>query len=56
MPYFKDEVDIEKKMNQLGLIATANTGPNLNNSQFFITLTKANLTSLFGKHTIFGKV
>lgn len=38
------------------MIATANTGSNLNNSEFFITLTKANLVSLAGKHTIFGKI
>lgn len=37
-------------------MATANSGSNLNNSEFFITLTKANLTSLAGKHTVFGKV
>lgn len=37
-------------------MATANSGFNLNNSDFFITLTKSNLSSLAGKHTIFGKV
>jgi len=37
-------------------LATANRGPHLNNSEFFITLTKADLSSLNGKHTIFGKV
>jgi peptidyl-prolyl cis-trans isomerase-like 4 len=28
----------------------------MNNSEFFITLTKSNLSSLNGKHTIFGSV
>jgi cyclophilin family peptidyl-prolyl cis-trans isomerase len=28
----------------------------MNNSEFFITLTKANLTSLNAKHTVFGRV
>jgi peptidyl-prolyl cis-trans isomerase-like 4 len=37
-------------------VVTANSGPNLNNSDFFITLTKANINSLAGKHTVFGKV
>jgi len=56
LPYFKDEIDVEFKVNELGLVATANIGSNLNNSSFFITLTKANLASLTGKHTVFGKV
>lgn len=37
-------------------MVTANSGPNLNNSDFFITLTKANILSLAGKHTVFGRV
>jgi len=40
----------------MGIVATANSGSNLNNSSFFITLTKSHLASLAGKHTIFGKV
>lgn len=44
------------KINELGLVATANHGSNMNNSEFFITLTKANIASLAGKHTVFGKV
>lgn len=47
---------MEGKINERGLLATSNIGSNLNNSNFFITLTKANLTSLNGKHTIFGRV
>jgi cyclophilin family peptidyl-prolyl cis-trans isomerase len=38
------------------MVATANNGTNLNDSDFFITLTNANLQSLAGKHTVFGKV
>lgn len=56
MPYFKDEIDLEAKINDVGLVVSANTGSNLNNCDFFITLTKAHLSSLDGKHTVFGKV
>ena len=31
-PYFKDQVDMEAKVNALGLIGTSNTGSNMNNS------------------------
>jgi peptidyl-prolyl cis-trans isomerase-like 4 len=44
------------KHNVKGLIATANPGPNLNNSQFYITLVDNELPYLDNKHTIFGKV
>ena len=54
--YFEDEIDMELKINRAGLICTANQGPNMNNSEFFITLTDNNLTSLYGKHTVFGEV
>ena len=47
---------MEAKVNALGLLGTSNKGQGLNNSEFFITLTKADLTCLKGKHTIFGKV
>jgi peptidyl-prolyl cis-trans isomerase-like 4 len=40
----------------MGMVSTANKGPNLNNSDFFITLSKENLVNLNTKHTIFGKV
>jgi peptidyl-prolyl cis-trans isomerase-like 4 len=55
-PYFKDEIDMQAKVNGLGLVGTSNSGCNLNNSEFFITLTKAHLSSLNGKHTVFGEV
>ncbi len=47
---------MEAKVNALGMIGTSNNGSNMNNSEFFITLTKSHLSSLNGKHTMFGKV
>jgi len=44
------------KHNAKGLVATANPGPNLNNSQFYVTLVDQELTYLDNKHTIFGKI
>jgi peptidyl-prolyl cis-trans isomerase B (cyclophilin B) len=51
---FEDEVDNGLKFDQVGLLAMANSGPNTNGSQFFITTGEA--SHLNGKHTIFGKV
>jgi peptidyl-prolyl cis-trans isomerase B (cyclophilin B) len=51
---FEDEVDNGLKFDQVGLLAMANSGPNTNGSQFFITTGDA--AHLNGKHTIFGKV
>jgi peptidyl-prolyl cis-trans isomerase B (cyclophilin B) len=51
---FEDEVDNGLKFDQVGLLAMANSGPNTNGSQFFITT--GNAAHLNGKHTIFGKV
>jgi peptidyl-prolyl cis-trans isomerase B (cyclophilin B) len=51
---FEDEVDNGLTFDQVGLVAMANSGPNTNGSQFFITTGDA--SHLNGKHTIFGKV
>ncbi|KAG6559693.1 Cyclophilin type peptidyl-prolyl cis-trans isomerase/CLD [Candidatus Rhabdochlamydia oedothoracis] len=52
---FEDEVTSEKIFNKKGLLAMANSGPNTNGSQFFITTTD-NAYWLNNKHTIFGEV
>ena len=52
--FFKSEILPKYQNNQKGLIATANIGPDLNSSTFYITLTSNNLISLNNKHTIFG--
>ena len=52
--FFKSEILPKYLNNQKGLIATANIGPDLNTSTFYITLTSNNLISLNKKHTIFG--
>lgn len=40
-----------------GVLAMANSGPNTNGSQFFITLSSdENIQNLNGKHTVFGKI
>lgn len=51
---FEDEVKNGLKFDQVGLLAMANSGPDTNGSQFFITA--GNASHLNGKHTIFGKV
>ncbi len=51
---FEDEIDSSLTFNKPGLLAMANSGPNTNGSQFFITVTKPDW--LNGKHTIFGEV
>ena len=44
--YFKDEIIPKFKHNKKGLIGTANIGPNMNTSTFYITLTNNPLNSL----------
>ena len=51
---FGDEFDLSLKFDSAGLFAMANSGPNTNGSQFFIT--EAPTTWLNYKHTIYGKV
>jgi len=51
---FKDEVDNGLEFDREGLLAMANSGPNTNGSQFFITYDVT--PHLNGAHTIFGEV
>ncbi len=52
---FEDETKgSPHRFDKAGKLAMANSGPNTNGSQFFITV--ANTEWLTGKHTIFGEV
>ena len=51
---FEDETTSEVVFDAPGLLALANSGPNTNGSQFFIT-DRSMPSHLNGKHTIFGK-
>lgn len=51
---FEDEFDSSLAFDGPGYLAMANSGPNTNGSQFFITTVPT--PWLTGKHTIFGKV
>lgn len=54
IPRFKDEIIETLKFDRSGVLAMANSGPNTNGSQFFITVGPT--PHLNGQHTIFGRV
>ncbi|MEN2495660.1 MAG: Peptidyl-prolyl cis-trans isomerase-like 1 [Marteilia pararefringens] len=51
---FKDEINQDLRFTGAGIVAMANSGPNQNASQFFITL--GITPDLNDKYTIFGRV
>ena len=51
---FEDEISQTRTFESKGVLAMANSGPDTNGSQFFITVAPA--THLNGHHTIFGEV
>ncbi|KAG7352603.1 peptidyl-prolyl cis-trans isomerase [Nitzschia inconspicua] len=53
-PTFPDENLTTHKHDQAGMLSMANSGPNSNGCQFFITCAPA--PHLDGKHTVFGKI
>ncbi|VAY87784.1 Peptidyl-prolyl cis-trans isomerase [hydrothermal vent metagenome] len=53
-PKFEDEFSSKATFNKAGILAMANSGPNTNGSQFFITTVPT--PWLNGRHTIFGEI
>ncbi|CEM36139.1 unnamed protein product [Vitrella brassicaformis CCMP3155] len=54
-PHFQDEISPKLKHDRVGVVATNNSHPNENTSQFYITL-RDKIDYLDGRHTIFGVV
>jgi len=52
--FIPDEIDPSMKYDRPGLVGMANTGPNTNGSQFFITYSAA--ANLNGRYTLFGEL
>ena len=52
--YFEDEIDPDLRHDRRGILSMANSGPNTNGSQFFISYSKQ--SDLDDKYTIFGRL